>query len=142
MKATPKRPQFLAFLIIGVLSFICIAASQDTISIKILAVNPSGSKNLKTTISQYLPSEINPDDIVDIAGMTFTYDTEKQAYKASIEVDLKPQETQTFEIKVKNVWIASPDEIEDLRKQLNQGLANLKGTDYEGTAKLLHQSTA
>ncbi len=111
--------------------------SEETIKIKILAVNPSGTKPLKTTVSQYLPPEIGPDDVLDKEGLEIVYDAEKRAYLMKKEVDLKPQETQTIELRVKNVWVITPEQIEEVKTQLKQSSDALAKTRFATTGKLL-----
>jgi len=129
-----------AFLIClcGTLIFCQNVCAEETVRIKILAVNPSSTQELKTTVAQYLPQEVAPDDILDKEGLEIVYDSEKKAYFIKKEVELQPQETQTIEIRIRNVWTISSEQLEDVRSQLRQSLTSLKNTKFAATGQLLY----
>ena len=64
---------FAVFLLF-VLVTNCTVYAEETVKIKILAVNPSSTKSLKTTVAQYLPQEVTPDDVLDKDGLSFFVD--------------------------------------------------------------------
>lgn len=130
---------FFAALFLSLIAFTSNAFSDETVKIKILAVNPSTTQILKSTVSQYLPVEVGPDDILDKEGFEIKYDPEKRAYLIKKEVELKPKETQTIEIRVRNVWIISPEQIEEVKSQLKQNMDALATTKFSVTAKLLYE---
>ncbi len=125
---------FLAFFINSPSGY-----AEETIKIKILAVNPSATKSLKTTVAQYLPQEVTPDDVLDKEGLEIKYDTEKRTYAILKEVELAPNETQTIEVRVRNVWVISPEQIEEVKTQLKQSAEALKRTKFAATGKLLYE---
>jgi len=107
---------------------------------KILVVNPSSTKNSKSVISQALPSEIDPNqDVIDKAGLDIKFDADKKMYLITKEVELKPKETRTFELRVRDVWQITPDQMEETKKSLENQIETLKGTKYYETGKLLFQ---
>lgn len=115
-------------------------SAEEEVKFKILAINPSETKSLKTTISQPLPAEVNPDqDIIDKAGLDVKFNPEKKVYFLTKEIDLKPKETQTFEVKIKNVWQILPDDIEAAKKDLESQYKALQGTKFYDTGKLLFE---
>ena len=67
------------FLIIELLATGILCADEDLVKINILALNPSASKKLKTTVVHFLPPELKPEDVVDSAGMEIKYDKVKKA---------------------------------------------------------------
>ncbi len=110
------------------------------VKFKILAVNPSEDQSLKTTISQPLPSEVDPTrDILDKAGLEVRFDPDSKVHMLSGEVELKPHETRTFEVRVRDVWQISPDEADATRRDLDAQISGLKGTKYFDTAQLLYE---
>lgn len=121
------------------LLFCGVSFGEETVKIKILAVNPSASQNLTTTVAQYLPAEVTPSDIINKEGMEISYDSEKKAYLVKKEVSLKPQETQTIEIAIRDVWTITPEALEAVRTQLQQNLATLKKTKFAATGQLLFE---
>jgi len=112
--------------------------ADQQVKIKILAVNPSETNKMKTDIVHYLPPEIQPDDILDKAGMEVKLDKTKNAYFLVKTVELAPKETVTTIVNVKNVWKVSEEEIGQVRQQLTQNLNLLKDTKYEKTGKLVY----
>ncbi|HNX69501.1 MAG TPA: hypothetical protein PKI45_08465 [Candidatus Omnitrophota bacterium] len=116
--------------------FLCAAGD---VKVKILAVNPSSDKSLKTKISQALPIEIDPaQDIIDKAGLEVQFDPETKTNYLTKEVELQPKETKTFEVRVRDVWNIPSDQIEEVKRNLEQQILALKGTKYEDTGKLLY----
>lgn len=114
--------------------------AETEVKFKVLAVNPSASQPLKATISQPLPSEIDPaQDIIDNAGLEIRFDPEAKVYALFGEIELKPRETKTFEVRIRDVWQVTPDQIEDTKKNLEAQINALKGTKYYDTAKLLYE---
>ena len=137
-----KKSSLRAWFILGVLFLSgagCVYAADD-VKMKILAVNPSETKNLKAVVTQALPAEIDPaKDILDKAGLEVQFDTEKKIYYLSKEVELKPQETMTFEVRVRDVWKIDAETIEAIKKNLEEQINGLKGTKYAETGKLLYE---
>ncbi len=136
------RRAFLYIFILTVLSFSFSSSSyaETEVKFKVLAVNPSASQPLKTMISQALPSEIDPtQDIIDNAGLEVRFDPDAKTYALSGEVELKPRETKTFEVRIRDVWQVTPEQIEDTKKNLEAQSNALKGTKYYDTAKLLYE---
>lgn len=120
--------------------FSAISYAESEVKFKVLAVNPSESQSLKAVISQPLPSEIDPaQDIIDKAGLEVRFDTEKNVYTLSGEVELKPRETKTFEVRVRDVWQVTPEGVEETQKDLEEQINGLKGTKFFDTAKLLYE---
>lgn len=127
----------LAALLVSWAGYVCAA---DDVKIRILAINPSGTQNLKTVVTQALPAEIDPNqDILDKAGLEIKFDAAKKSYYLSKEVELKPQETLTFELRVRDVWKIDADTIETIKKNLEEQINGLKETKYEETGKLLYE---
>lgn len=114
--------------------------AETEVKFKVLAVNPSVNQSLKTLISQPLPSEIDPaQDIIDNAGLEVLFDPDKKVYMLSGEVELKPRETKTFEVRIRDVWQVTPDQIEETKMNLENQINALKSTKYYDTAKLLYE---
>jgi hypothetical protein len=112
-------------------------SADEIVKIKILAVNPSPTEKLDTIIKQPLPPEVGPEDVVESAGMEIKFNKEAKVYEVSKAVQLGPKEAKTIEIRVKNVWVISEDEIAEMKKRLEQNASALKGTNYEKAGDLL-----
>ncbi|PIW64712.1 MAG: hypothetical protein COW12_05385 [Candidatus Omnitrophica bacterium CG12_big_fil_rev_8_21_14_0_65_45_16] len=136
--------QFLVIGMISLISFLkvsCLLAEED-VKINILAMNPSETTALTTSINQPLPPEVKPEDIVEAANLQVKYDQEKGAYYLTGEVTLNPKETKTIPVKVKNVWLISDEELAEARADLAENVKNLQGTDFQETAQLLEQKVS
>lgn len=114
---------------------------RDSVTIKILAVNPTEAP-LNTVVTHRLPPEVLPEHIIDKGNMEIRYDSTLVSYYATTSVNLSPRETRTLNLKVKNVWVLNPEYIEKVQSQLRQTVASLKGTRYEDTAEKLFEKTA
>jgi len=114
---------------------------RDSVTIKILAVNPTEAP-LNTVVTHRLPPEVLPEHIIDKGNMEIRYDSTLVSYYATTSVNLAPRETRTLNLKVKNVWVLNPEYIEKVQSQLRQTVASLKGTRYEDTAQKLYEKTA
>lgn len=114
---------------------------RDSVTIKILAVNPTEAP-LNTVVTHRLPPEVLPEHIIDKGNMEIRYDSTLVSYYATTSVNLSPRETRTLNLKVKNVWVLNPEYIEKVQSQLRQTVASLKGTRYEDTAQKLYEKTA
>lgn len=127
----------LAVMVVVYLSPV-VSYAAESVKIKILAVNPSESNKMKTNVVHYLPPEVQPEDILDRAGMELKMDKEKKAYYLVKEVELAPKETLTTIVNVKNVWKVSEEDLSRIKGQLTQNLNLLKDTKYEKTGKLVY----
>lgn len=126
--------------ILGVLFFLTDAYSAGDIKFKILAVNPSSTKPTKTLISQPLPSEIDPaQDLIDKAGLDVKFDPDRKVYVMTKEVELGPKETKVFEVRVRDIWQVTPDQVEEIKSDLTEQIVALKDTKYYDTGKLLYE---
>ncbi|HRK61571.1 MAG TPA: hypothetical protein PLY88_03365 [Candidatus Omnitrophota bacterium] len=124
--------------VIWLLSGISVYA-EDTVKIKIVAVNPSATQSLKSVVAQYLPPEVGPEDILDSEGFEVKYDSEKRAYLIRKEVELEPRETKTIEVRLKNVWVIEPEQIEEVKTQLKNSMEALSRTKFSETGRLLFE---
>ena len=122
------------------LSLPCPLHAASDVKFKILAVNPSESQSLKTVISQPLPGEVDPaKDMIDKAGLEVRFDPDSKAFVLTGEVELKPRETRTFEVRVRDVWQIMPEQVDAVKKELEAQINGLKGTKYLDTAQLLYE---
>ena len=136
------RQIFLNIFVLAVLahSFSALSYAEADVKFKVLAVNPSGTQPIKTVITQVLPAEIDPaTDIIDKAGLEVRFDSSDKSYMLTGEVELKPRETKTFEVRIRDVWQITPEQIESTKKNLEDQINALKGTKYYDTAKLLYE---
>jgi hypothetical protein len=109
-----------------VIGFGFVPLSFADLTINLVAVN--GSDEVKEIdVKSYLPKELEPPDILDTGALTVQYDVDKGSYFVTGKTTFQPKESKTFKIKVADVWKIRPDEIDILRKQVEENLRLLKG---------------
>lgn len=136
------RRTFLSVLMLAWSAVFFTASSQaeSDVKFKVLAVNPSESQSTKAVITQSLPAEVDPaTDIIDKAGLEVSFDKGSKTYILTGEVQLKPRETKTFEVRIRDVWRITQEQIEGTKKNLEDQINSLKGTKYNDTAQLLYE---
>jgi hypothetical protein len=113
-------------------------ASADII-INVLAINGAGEKR-ETPIRFVLPPDLKAEDIADTDGLTLQYDVNEGAYVAEGSVALEPKATKAFRIKVKDVWQVTPQDVEGIKKEVEEAYDKLgKVGDQAKTDELRRQ---
>jgi len=103
------------FLLLGVTQ-----RSFADIYINVVAVN--GADTPKTSSIKFnLPGELTAEDILDTNGLQLDYNVDDANYFVYGDVTLKPKESKTFRIHVKDKWMITPEQVDDLKKQIEQG---------------------
>ena len=100
-------------------------------------VNPSATETLKSPVTQLLPPEIKPEDVVDPAGMEIKFDENKRVYYLTTMVELSPKEVRELQVQIRNVWYISDEVIAGIKEEVDQKVKALVGTQYEKTSRLL-----
>src|ERR1700689_1447052 len=122
-RATMKVNKINIFSII-ILSLGLISWAHADIYINVVAVN--GASDPKTSSIHFnLPGELTAEDILDTNGLQLDYSVDDADYFVSGDVTLKPKESKTFRIHVKDKWMVTPEEVADLKKQIDQGYETL-----------------
>jgi len=94
------------------------------IYINVVAVN--GKDSPKTySIHFDLPGEITADDVLDTNGLQLDYNVDDADYFVYGDVTLQPKESRTFRIHVKDKWMVSPDQVDELKKQIEDGYQSI-----------------
>ena len=106
------------------------------IYINVVAVN--GANNPKTSSIHFdLPGEITADDILDTNGLQLDYSVEDANYFVYGDVALKAKESKTFKIHVKDKWLVTTQQVDDLKKEIDHGYELLgKPHDVQKSAVL------
>ncbi|MFC1631103.1 hypothetical protein ACFL1I_05260 [Candidatus Omnitrophota bacterium] len=94
--------------------------------LKTLVVNPSRFKAQVATLKTYLPKEVTPDDIIDLADLKIDYDVTKGLYFVHKDIKLAPSETATRAIKIEDVWLVSMPELETINRRARELTKGLK----------------
>ncbi len=130
------------FVLLSLLMFLNTdkAYAQASINIKLVAVN-STDEPKKLPVKFYLPKELEPDDIINLGNFKMEYDVDKSLYYIHDEVDFQPKESKTFKIATKDVWKITQEEIDLLKKQLEESLSLLEKTPTYEAAKQREEET-
>lgn len=107
------------------------------LKINLVAVNASSDKSKDYPIKYYLPQELKPEDVLDKGDLKLEYDTDKKAYFVSGNITLAPKETKTIKIDVKDVWNVPKEDVDSLKKQIDENLSRVENTAYFENGKAL-----
>ncbi len=123
---------FVCVFLVALCTFIYSLNSYcDTIKFRIVAANPSAVKKQRVPIKIYLPEEVTQEDIVDLAGLKFEYDSEKSlyyVYKDDLILDAKKM--RVFQVEVNDIWLVPLEDVDSVGKRVKYLLQALEGTDY------------
>jgi hypothetical protein len=104
--------------------------------INVMAVN--GTDTVKETSVKYsLPGDLTGPDILDTNGLELDYDVNNANYYVHGKVTLQPKESKTFRIRVRDVWKLSPQQVDDIKKEIDQGFEQIGKLKDPQAAKLL-----
>lgn len=102
--------------------------SNDVVTIRIKVTNPSLTEKRRIPLRREFPAEVKPPDVVDAGGLQVGFDAAKGLTYAYVEdIELAPQESRTFEVKVWNPWSGLPGKLPLLEARLAQVLKIAEG---------------
>ena len=117
--------------------FLPVQQAYAGIKINLVVVNAAEDESKDYSVKYYLPKELKSEDVVDPGGLNLDYDTDKQTYYVSGTINLAPKESRTIKIEVKDVWKVSQEEVESLKKQIEENLNRIQNTPNYETGKAL-----
>ena len=124
-------------------SFFCLIFSLTnsfaSITLRIMAINPSEEMDQSVPIKVYLPVEVKPEHVIYKGDLEVAYDTQQGSYYMFGEYTLKPSETLEKEIEIKDIWIIEQPEIEALRNEAKATLSGFEKTAYADKAAALYK---
>ncbi len=110
--------------------------AAESVTFKVIVLNPSATKVQTAEVKKYLPQEVTPEDIIDLGGLELEYDTGKSLYYLyKKQVELIPKEIITFEIEVRDIWIVAEDKLSLFSDRVDSILRKLEGSGYYQKAK-------
>jgi len=100
--------------------------------IKTLISNPSTLISQEVPLKFWLPEEVKSEtDIISVdEGVAVKFDTERNQYYIEGNFTLKPGETKTISVRLKDNWEIPPEQIESLRKQAEELSRPLEKTSF------------
>ena len=111
---------------------------RGSMRMSVVIVNPSETKTQTIPVKTYLPKEVTPDDVLNSGGLEIEFDTQNSIYYLHREgVELKPKETRTYQVEIKDVWIIPEERLDALRDQTEMTVQRLEGTEYYESAQKL-----
>ena len=127
------------FWIVFLTALLVMGAAQlswSDIVINVLAINGASEKR-ETPIRFVLPPDLKAEDVADTDGLTIQYDVNEGAYVAQGSVSLEPKATKAYRIKVRDVWKVTPQDVDSIKKQIDEAYDKLgKIGDQEKTDRL------
>jgi uncharacterized protein YgiM (DUF1202 family) len=105
-----------------------------SVVIKFIIVNPADSTDQKIPFKAFLPKEVKQEYIMDLGGLSLNYDATTEQYYVTTDIALKPGESVTRSVEIKDIWIISQDEIDSTKKQAEEMAAGLSNTSYNAQA--------
>ena len=112
---------------------------QASIVLKTTVVNPSKTKTQTALLKAYLPKEVKPEDVVELNDLKIDYDVEKGFYYVYKKVELKPGESISRSVEIKDIWLISRSELDSLTGRAKELVEALKKTAYFDTAVILQK---
>jgi len=112
MKVNKNIPKHIlrTFTVAIILYWGMMAFGLADVYINVVAVN--GKDAPKTYPIHFdLPGELTAEDILDTNGLQLDYSVDDAAYFVYGDVDLKPKESKSFRIHVKDRWMVTPDQV-------------------------------
>jgi len=116
----------------------CPTAAYAQLTINLVAVNPSNEVK-KIDINYALPSELEPNDILDSGPLKLKFNVQKNSMIAHGDIAFQPKESRTFTIRVNDVWRIDPEEIGLLKEQLESTLNLVRDHENFESAEYMSQ---
>ena len=108
-------------------------AGAASLVLKMRAFNPSTNEAQTVEVKHVLPKPAGKDDLIDIGDFKIGYDVANQVYFVHKKVELAPGTNRTFEVAVKDVWILSPQTLQESADHARLLGESLKGTEQLDT---------
>jgi len=138
MFSSCKKNIFLVVSFVILFGIICYSVLADTVSFRIVAVNPSKVRTQFARVKVYLPQEVKPKDVVSLGGLNLEFDSQKSLYYVYKNgVALRPSQTKIFVVEINDIWIIPKEEIDAVKERINKLLLAFKDTSHYDDAKKL-----
>ena len=119
----------IAFLMVAVYLAIVLPVYSD-VNLKALVINPSKTKTQQAVLKAYLPEEVKPEDINDAEDLKIDYDVDKALYYVYQVYNLKPGESVTKNVSIKDVWLIADETLQGTLTRADKLIENLKESSY------------
>ena len=90
-------------------------ATGSVVTIHFKITNPSLTEKRKVPLKRDLPAEVKTPDVVDAGGLQVGFDTARNVGYVYLEdIELAPQESKVFDVKVRDPWAGLADRLPKL----------------------------
>ncbi len=113
--------------------------AEAEVNINFIAVNATDTAK-ETPLEYYLPPELSKDDILDTGDFKLDYDVNAKAFYIHGSLMLNSKESKTLTVKVRDVWKIQQQEVDDIKKQIEDSVARMETTDYYESSKVLRKN--
>ena len=115
-------------------------ATGSVVIIHVKITNPSLTEKKKVPLMHEFPSEVKTTDVVDAGGLQIGFDaTRNVSYAYLDDIELGPQESRVFDVKIKDPWAALVERLPRLEKRCQDILVITK--DLESYKAVTAQAT-
>jgi hypothetical protein len=115
------------------------AATGGVMVIHLKITNPSLSEKKKVPLRHEFPAEIKSTDVLDAGGLQVGFDATRRLCYAYLEdIELGPQESKVFDVKIRDPWIGLKDQLPGLERRTRDLIAIVK--DMESYKAVLTQA--
>jgi len=121
-------------LCVFILDHAAAAWAARTLNINFIAVNATDQAKAME-IKQYMPAELTAEDIMESGDLKVEYDPDKKIFFVSGKFDFQPKESRTFKVQVKDVWNIQQEEVDLLKRQLDNNIETLRDHESYGAAQ-------
>lgn len=125
----------ILIMVFGIL-WLFTSLSYADLYLNLFVVNASEKKADAHSVRYRLPDGLNPDDLLDLAGLKVEYDVDRVGYYLIGSIELGPKESKTLKVKVKDVWHFKEEDIKVLKEQMDHVIKTYEKSKHYEPAKL------
>jgi len=140
MSLRTKGMKILSCFFVFLLSCFLTATAFASVTLRVVAVNPSEDSEQSVPIKVYLPVEVKPEDIIYKGDLEIAYDTQQGSYYVFGDYAIKPLETLEKEIEIQDIWLIEDTEIAASRKEAKDMFSAFDKTAYADKAQVLSKA--
>ncbi|MBF0122859.1 MAG: hypothetical protein HQL21_05570 [Candidatus Omnitrophica bacterium] len=118
--------------------FFSVGVSWADVIINVLAVNGKDVV-IEKDVEFSLPGEVKPEDVLDPAGLTLSYNVKESGYYLHGLVSLKGKETKTFRVRVRDIWRVREEDISKIKEEIEEGFKEMGSERNLENGKALRQ---
>ncbi len=107
------------------------------VTMKMLVVNPSETEVKEFHIRSPLPPEVKPEHVLDADGLSIEYDSQAATYFLIGTVTLKPKQSVTHTVVLKDVWGIPTERLESIRHEVDEITKKLADSAYVEQGRVL-----